>query len=218
MAVTLEFNNLIINFEGESMPPLNLKVEEGDRLALILSRDYYDRAILHFLHLLIEDFVGEAMFCGKNFGSFDGDTLKQWYKNFSSVSLALPMLSNLKIIENIYLPVFYRENIKEDVLFERAYNILCAFGIDKKFNVLPAFLSNFEKKLVLLARAKLSEPAIIYYENIFNDMDDEKRHFYLQKVVDFHAENSSRIVIVSIRTENELKNLEKIGFNKVIKI
>lgn len=218
MAITLEFNNLVFNFEGENTPPLTLNVEDGDKLALILSRDYYERAILHFLHLLTEDFHGEASFCGKSFGSFDENTLKLWYKSFASISLVFPMLSNLKIIENIYLPILYRENVKEEALFQRAYSILISYGIEKKFNVLPAFLSNFEKKLALLARAKLLEPDIIYYGNVFNDMDDEKRQFYIQKMLDFHAEDSKRIAIVSIRSESDLKGIEKIGFNKIKKV
>ncbi|GAB4438086.1 MAG: hypothetical protein OHK0040_09520 [bacterium] len=218
MAITLELNELLINFESEKTPPLSFSLVEGDKAALILSRDFYERALLNFFHLLVEDFEGDALFCGKSFRSFDEETKKQWFKSFASVSLIFPMISNLKVIENVYLPIFYREGVKEQIFFDRAYSILTNLGIEKKFNVLPAFLSNFEKKLALLARAKLSEPDIIYYGNIFNDMDDEKRSFYTQKIIDFHTEDLKRITIISVRSENDLKSVKEIGFNKIIKI
>ncbi len=217
MAVTLDFDGLIIKFEDEKTPPFSFSLKEGDRAAIIFSRDFYDRAMLNFLSLITEDYKGVARFNGTNYRDFGVQEKEVWHKSFASVSLVFPMISNLKTIENIYLPIFYRENMAEETIFEKAYNIMTDFGIEKKFNVLPAFLSNFEKKLALFARAILSEAAIIYFGNVFYDMDAEKRRFFIEKVTNFNKKYPERIMVFTLRSENELKNVEEIGFNKIIR-
>lgn len=218
MAIVLEFRHFTFVYDGESLPLFTASFESGDMVALLLSRDLYDRALLNFLHLNIINYDGDAMFLGEAFNAFNEKMAEDWRKNFHSISLIFPMISNLKMIENVYLPIFYRENIQEEVIFKKAYDVLFSLGIDKKYNVLPAFLSNFEKKLALFARARLLEPAIIYYSNIFNDMDEEKKRFFSKEIINFHKEKNDRITIITFRSEKEFKDIEELKFNKIIKL
>lgn len=216
MAVILNFQDLVINFEGEKTPPITLEIKEGERVGIVLSREYYERAFLHFLHLLVEDYEGSARFCNKEFSDFDRELEVKWLKSFISVSLTFPLISNLKVIENVYLPLLYRENVKEEEAFSKAYQILKELGIEGRYNALPSILTTFEKKLVLLARAIMAEPKIIYYGNVLSDMDEEKRHFFIEKMVKYHSGDGEKIAIVTMRTERELMFLEPFGINKVI--
>lgn len=216
MAVKLKFDELIINFEGDNTPPLNLTLEDGDLVAIIFSREFYHRALINFLHFIPDEYEGEASFLGKEFKTLTNEDREKWQKSFASVSLFYPLINNLKVIENVYLPVFYRDNIKEEIVFNKAYSILAELGIEKKFNQLPAFLSNFEKKLTIFARAKMLEPAIIYYGNVFSDLDEDKRNYFSAKIAELHNERSDRISIVTFRSENELNELNALKFNKII--
>lgn len=218
MAVKLKFDKLIINFEGEKTPPLSLMLEDGDIVALIFSRDFYNKVLIDFLHFISTDYEGEATFLGKDFKAFTNDDKEKWQKSFASVCLLYPLINNLKVIENVYLPVFYRANIKEELAFNKAYSILAELGIEKKFNQLPAFISNFEKKLTIFARAKMLEPAIIYYGNVFSELDEDKKDYFSDKIAEFHNERTDRITIITSRSENEINELEALKFNKIINI
>jgi|GEM_PF-4320956 len=215
MAVKLNFEELKITFDGDVTSPISFSCEDGDIVALILSRDFYDKALLNFLHFLPDEYEGNAVFHGKEFKLFTQEDKHNWQKTFASLTMHYPLINNLKVVENVYLPIFYRENAKEELLFEKAYNILTQLGIEKKYNQLPALLSNFEKKLAIFARVKMLEPAIIYYGNVFAELDEDKRQYLTGKILEFHAEREDRVSIVTARSENELKEIK---FNKIIKV
>lgn len=218
MAIELFFSNFVITTQSEKSVPINLHLVGGDIAVVIFSRDFYDKTFLDFLHLLHTNVEGDACFCGKAFSEFSEEDILHFKKIFSSVSIQYPMISNLKVIENVYLPLFYHKNINEKILFDRAYELLVSLGIEKKFNLLPAFLSSFEKKLTLLARIKLLEPDIIYYQNIFNDMDKEKKDFLYNQIINFHGSKEGRISIITMRTEKDLDSVDFHKINKIIKI
>lgn len=217
MAIELSFSNFVITTQSEKSIPINVHLVGGDIAVLIFSRDFYDKTFLDFLHFPHTNVEGDAYFCGKAFSKFSEEDILHFKEIFASVSILYPMISNMKVIENVYLPLFYHKNINEKILFDKAYEILVSLGIEKKFKQLPAFLSNFEKKLALLARIKLLEPAIIYYQNIFNDMDKEKKVFLYNQIVNFHRSKEDRISIITTRSETDLDGIELRDI-KIIKI
>lgn len=60
-------------------------------------------------------------------------------------------------------------------IFAKAYKILEDLGIENKFNLNPAFLTNFEKKLALLGRTFMNNYKIIVLSKFFSDLDESKK-------------------------------------------
>ncbi len=199
MGIIYEFKDCIIHFDGNKIPTLNLSVEEGNKIALIFERDIYDVAILHFLFFLKNEYEGTATYKNKPIKALSPLEIKEIIKKQTHLSTHLPLINNLKLIENVYIQKLYHTKMSEKELFKEAYEILKIFGIEDKFNYLPAFLTNYEKTCTLFARAMMSDADIIYYSHILEDTDKEKRIFLLDLIEKFHNMKKERITIMTFK-------------------
>ncbi|MCX7991731.1 MAG: hypothetical protein N2999_06825 [Proteobacteria bacterium] len=215
MAVIIELEDVKINYEGETLPSINLRVEEGEIVAIETERDLYDRALNDFFVCENLDFSGNANIFGINLSKTDNLSIQEIRKNLSLISLAYPLVSNLKLIENVYLTYLFHSDEPEKKIFEKAYRIIDSLGIANKFNLNPAFLTNFEKKLALLARTFMVNYKVLILSRFFSDLDDSKKQFLVDKILEQKKLNDKIAVII---IERNIKLLPMIDFDKIIKV
>ncbi len=215
MAVIVDFKNLIINYESESLPEINLKVFEGEIVGIESGRDLYDRALLDFFLCFSNDFHGQARLFDRDIKNLTDDEIFYIRKNISPLTLTLPLISNLKLIENVYLQQFFFSKKKESEIFKEAYKLLEYLGIEKRFNLNPAFLTGFEKKLALFARALIGEYRLFYLSRLFSDTDQAKKTFLIEKILEQKRINDKITIIV---VERSLEDLAQLSFSKIIKV
>ncbi|MCX7769467.1 MAG: hypothetical protein N2202_00120 [Proteobacteria bacterium] len=216
MGIIYEFRDCTIIHENEKMPILNLTINSGEKIGIIITRDLYDFALLYFLFFINREYEGYASIKNIEFKDLHESEIIQILKTQIHVSPHLPLISNLKLIENIYLPLLYHSNLSENILFNKAYEILKQLGIESSYNKLPAYLTNHEKRCGLLARAFLSDANLVYYSHIIDDSNREYRDFYLKQIIDFHNTNKDRITIMTFRQKTHIP--EDFKFDKIISL
>jgi hypothetical protein len=99
------------------------------------------------------------------------------------------LISNLSVRENLLLPVAFRtpEMLEESSL--RACEILAAIGfataeVDAFLRRLPAGLSALERRMAGFVRALLSNPQVLVFDRLVDDLTPEESQ---------HAENFHRV-------------------------
>jgi predicted ABC-type transport system involved in lysophospholipase L1 biosynthesis ATPase subunit len=85
------------------------------------------------------------------------------------------LIGNLKVWENLVLPIAYRGEARLDELEARAERLFRELGILRgRFAelcaLLPDRLSEFERRLAAFVRAMLAEPEIMVYEGLFDGL------------------------------------------------
>lgn len=215
MAVIINFENLRINYECEKLPTINLIVNEGEIVGIESERDLYDRALNDFFACENLEFEGSAKIFDINLSEVDEISIKQIREKLSILTLAYPLISNLKLIENVYLPHLFYSNESEKKIFAKAYKILEDLGIENKFNLNPAFLTNFEKKLALLGRTFMNNYKIIVLSKFFSDLDESKKKFLVDKIFEQKKLNDTIAIIIIEKNPNLLP---MINFDKIIKV
>ena len=80
------------------------------------------------------------------------------------------LLSNLKVIENVALPLMFHEELSDEQCMQKAEERLSEIGYKNDIWMQPATLSLLEKKLVLCARALITDPQIVVCSDIFDDL------------------------------------------------
>jgi predicted ABC-type transport system involved in lysophospholipase L1 biosynthesis ATPase subunit len=216
MGVIFEFKDCLINYENEKIPPINLTISEGEKIAIVVARDSFDIALLHLLFFINREYEGHALYKNKEFIDLIDEEITQILRKQIHASFHLPLINNMKLIENVYLPLLYHTQITENILFEKAYEILKNLGIDYCFNKLPAFLNNHEKRCGLLARAFIYEPDLVYYSHILDDANKDNREFYLRHILDFHNKKKERITILTFRQKTHIP--DNFEFDKIISL
>jgi predicted ABC-type transport system involved in lysophospholipase L1 biosynthesis ATPase subunit len=85
------------------------------------------------------------------------------------------LVGNLKLWENLVLPIAYRGEARLDELEARAESLFRELGVLRgRFAelcaLLPDRLSEFERRLAAFVRAMLAEPEIMVYDGLFDGL------------------------------------------------
>lgn len=105
------------------------------------------------------------------------------------------LVSNLKIWENIFLPLQYHRGDPSAADEESANNWLTELGYSSKKMALPAHLTLYEKRVVAFVRAAVMKPDIMIYCNIFDKMSPAQQTGLSQAAAKYHSESAGRTSI-----------------------
>ncbi len=88
------------------------------------------------------------------------------YLNYNS-----RLLSVLNGIENVKLPALYHRLASRQEIERRAELLLNEIDYGANHSVLPAFMSNLQKRHLLIARAMMLNPKVLFIENPFAELE-----------------------------------------------
>ena len=172
----LETNNLKKTFNHVNGPitlfnNLNLKLKEGELVALIGPSGSGKSSLLHLLALLDEPSNGKIMINSietKNLSDEQKDKIRR--KNISIIFQDNNLLSDFTAIENIMMPLIINgENLNKAL--EKAKEMVKNVKIFDRSNHFPNELSGGEQQRVAIARALISDTKIILADEPTGNLD-----------------------------------------------
>ena len=174
--ILLETNNLKKTFEHTNglitlFDNLNLKIREGDLVALVGPSGSGKSSLLHLLAFLDEPSKGKIIFNGnevKDLIETQKDELRR--KNISIIFQDNNLLSDFTAIENVMMPLIIRGENKK-VIVDKAKKILQEVKIKNRSNHFPNELSGGEQQRVAIARSLVSETKLILADEPTGNLD-----------------------------------------------
>ena len=172
----LETNNLKKSFNHVNGPitlfnNLNLKLKEGELVALVGPSGSGKSSLLHLLALLDEPTKGKIKINNKETKSLSDeqkDELRR--KNISIIFQDNNLLSDFTAIENIMMPLIISgEN--QNLALKKAKKMLEDVKISNRSNHFPNELSGGEQQRVAIARALISNTKIILADEPTGNLD-----------------------------------------------
>lgn len=123
------------------------------------------------------------------------------------------VLSNLKVWENITLPIWYHRGIKPEAVEKKVIEFYKNFNMDIDFlseymGQLPGNLTALDRRLICLIRSMLMEPELMIYDDIFAGIKTEKAEKLKEVTEGFHKENEKRTSIYLSSTEESVKEIK----------
>lgn len=149
---------------------LSFSVDAGQAM-LVRVRD--DRDVLQFLHLLLGERLPESGSIQVQDFSWPGctyDQLRQLRRMIAVVSAQHGLISNLKLWENIILPVLYHDSTVSETTEQLAASLLSELGYTGNIWALPGHLTSHERIIASYIRAVVSSARIIVYTDIIADL------------------------------------------------
>lgn len=186
---------------------LSFEVDAGSSLVLVTSGEDESSAIMRLIAGMSTPASGTVLVDGQSPTELQEAQLYQLRQRIGIVTSGGGMISNLKLWENITLPLFYKTgHITEDVE-ETGGNWLRKLGYSGNLMAMPAHLTQIEKRLAAFVRAMLSQPQIMFYCNCFEDMSQGTRKCFAAATAEFHAESTDRASIYCTSSAETARDL-----------
>ena len=150
---------------------LNLKIKQGDLIALIGSSGSGKSSLLHLLALLDNPSKGKILINNKEASSLNEsqkDEIRR--KNISIIFQDNNLLSDFTALENVMMPLFIKGENEKDIL-SKAKKILKDVKILNRSDHFPNELSGGEQQRVSIARALIAETDLILADEPTGNLD-----------------------------------------------
>ena len=150
---------------------LNLKIKQGDLIALVGSSGSGKSSLLHLLALLDNPSKGKILINNKEVSSLNEsqkDEIRR--KNISIIFQDNNLLSDFTAIENVMMPLLIKGENEKDIL-SKAKKILKDVKILNRSDHFPNELSGGEQQRVSIARALIAETDLILADEPTGNLD-----------------------------------------------
>ena len=150
---------------------LDFELKDGEFVAIIGESGSGKSTLLNIIGLLDKNFEGSYFFNEleiRNLSNDRIDTIRR--NNVGFIFQDFKLLNNYSVLENIIMPLTYR-NIKKKQAYFLADNLIESLGLTKLKNKSPKLLSGGQKQRVAIARAIISKPKLIIADEPTGSLD-----------------------------------------------
>jgi lipoprotein-releasing system ATP-binding protein len=201
-AVVIACNSLSKSYEEGPKPvqvlnDVSLRVEKGERVAIIGSSGSGKSTLLNLLGGLDTPSNGTVTIAGQNIATLNENArgkLRNRYLGF--VYQFHHLLGEFTALENVAMPLLIGGfSVKESTL--RATNILARVGLQDRLQHKPAELSGGERQRVAVARAMVTKPACVLMDEPTGNLDQETGASIQELMWELNREYELSFIIVT---------------------
>ena len=194
--------------EVRAIEHVNLKVEEGEFLAVIGPSGSGKSTLLHMVGALDKPTRGSVLIDGEDINSMSSDELANIRLNkIGFVFQTFNLISGVSAVDNVLMPLVPRGVSGSKRRY--AKELLHKFGIGKRANHDPSELSGGEKQRVAIARSLINNPKIILADEPTGQLDSKTGKDIIKLMRELNREKNLTFVIVT-HDESLLKYVKRV--------
>lgn len=168
----IEIIDLYKSFNGQKvLSGVNLRIEDKDVMT-IMGTSGCGKSVLikHIIGLLMPD-KGSIMIDGVNITTLDTKKLDKIRERLGVLFQGGALFDSLTVYENVAFPLWEKTKLSKMEIRDRALQALEDVGLRGMEKKYPAELSGGMKKRVAFARALISEPTIVLFDEPTTGLD-----------------------------------------------
>jgi len=183
--------------ENKVLRGVDLKIYEGE-ITVIIGKSGCGKSVLlkHIIGLMEQD-SGQILFQGKDIATLSSNEKKAFRRNFSYMFQDNALFDSLTIAENIALPLTEKGLFSKKEREHRVTEMMVKLELDQTAELFPAELSGGMKKRVALARALITEPDIILFDEPTTGLDPIRKNKVHQMIDNYRKIFGFTGIIVS---------------------
>jgi len=194
----ITLKNLRVSFEGnEVLKNINLDVNKGESLVIVGSSGCGKSVLLKTILGLIEPDEGEIRLCGENITSLPEKKMLEIRRKIGMVFQSSALFDSLSVWENVGFYYTHHSELDDGKIKEKAKALLKEVGMEAFEDLLPEQLSGGMKKGVSVARALVSEPEILFYDEPTTGLDPITGESITALISEVHAKFKTTDITVT---------------------
>lgn len=187
---------------------LNLELEPGMTALFTLSGDQEIRTLAQTLIGAQMPQQGAVHFSGASLTDMTRVQLHQVRRSIGMVPAGGGLISNLKLWENITLPLLFHQGTIPDEARRTIYDHLDLFGLSDHLWTLPGHLTSPERRMAAFIRAAANKPSCMIYAGCFDNLPGRERQLLLDTALRFHTEHPAVVSLFLTSATKTLEHLE----------
>ncbi len=208
----IEIKELVVFFkEKRVLDHLNLEVKKGESLVIIGPTGCGKTILLKTILALIKPDEGEISIGGTNITKLEEGELNKFRKRFGVIFQSNALFDSLTIGENVAFYLKEHMELEEREIGRRVEDLLKMVGLEGIEGLKPSQLSGGMKKRVAFARALISNPEIVLYDEPTTGLDPIMADAINNLILSLHNEFSVTSVIVTHDRNSAYKIADRIG-------
>jgi phospholipid/cholesterol/gamma-HCH transport system ATP-binding protein len=197
-APLIELKNVTKRFgEKTVLDRANLTIFEGD-ITTIIGKSGEGKSVLlkHIIGLLRPD-EGEILFNGKQLKGLTRKEQKSFKRQISYMFQNNALFDSLTVFENIALPLREKTRLDEDAIRIKVMAQIDHMELSEVTDKYPSQISGGMQKRVALARALVSEPKIILFDEPTAGLDPLRKNVVLSMIAHYQKKIRFTAILVS---------------------
>lgn len=205
MSVFIELRDLTVSGVVDH---LNLSLKQGEIALLKTSGEQETKQLLKVVIGETMPESGSVLLDDQELELLDREHLLRIRKTVATVTAQAGLISNLKVWENITLPLLYHHGAIPEEAAEKALQLLEKLGYKGNIWALPGHLSYTERIMAAFVRAVISSPRLIVYAECFDDLPNQQRKQLLQQAIELQNQPDAPAALFIITGDIQLPLLE----------
>ena len=179
----------------EALKDVDMVLEGGQYLAIMGASGSGKSTLMNILGCLDRPTEGAYLLDGRDVATLDDDNLSRVRgRKIGFVFQAFNLISELTIVENVEVPLFYQGVPRHD-RYDRAVEKLNLVGLGDRLAHRPTELSGGQQQRVAVARALVTNPSIIMADEPTGNLDSKTGEAILGLISDLHDQGMTIIVV-----------------------
>ncbi|HRP63351.1 MAG TPA: ABC transporter ATP-binding protein [Phycisphaerales bacterium] len=179
----------------EALKGASLSIPRGQYIAIMGASGSGKSTMMNILGCLDQPTSGEYLLDGRDVARMDDDELSRVRgSKIGFVFQAFNLISELTIVENVQVPLFY-QGVPKAERNRRAIEKLNIVGLGDRLTHRPKELSGGQQQRTAIARALVNDPSIIMADEPTGNLDSKTGEAILALIDDLHASGMTIIMV-----------------------
>jgi phospholipid/cholesterol/gamma-HCH transport system ATP-binding protein len=176
---------------------LNLKIDQGEIMAIIGRSGSGKTVLLRLLIGLLRPNQGQVIIEGTDITTLSGSRLDKVRERFGMLFQGGALFDSMNVFDNVAFPLREKTDLPEAEIKKQVEDMLIRVGLGEMGYKFPAELSGGMKKRAALARALVTAPSIVLFDEPTTGLDPILVRAIHQLIVDTHHSFGYTAVLVS---------------------
>lgn len=182
--------------ETHALADINLEIQRGEFVCISGPSGCGKSTLMSILGMLDTASSGQYELNGLEVGHMgEHDRADVRNTEIGFVFQSFNLIGDMTILENVALPLTFRENINKAERRERAMDALTSIGIAHRSKHYPAQLSGGQQQRVAVARALVGKPSILLADEPTGNLDSKSGEAVMQLLDDLHRAGSTLCLV-----------------------